>query len=49
MKKNIVIDWFPFFAKKFYLLAIIVGLILRIVMILLPQVLSESFLADFAE
>ena len=48
MKKNIVIDWFPFFAKKFYLLAIIVGLILRIVMILLPQVLSESFLADFA-
>lgn len=48
MQKTRITDWFLFFAKKFYLYALIVGFVLRIVMILLPYVLPDAFLADFA-
>lgn len=48
MQKTRITDWFLFFAKRFYLYALAVGFILRIVMILLPYVLPQSLIADFA-
>ena len=48
MQKTRITDWFLFFAKRFYLYALAVGFLLRIIMILLPYVLPQSLIADFA-
>ncbi|MBR4756535.1 MAG: hypothetical protein IK076_06310, partial [Bacteroidales bacterium] len=48
MEKTKVKDWFWFFAKKFYLLSVIIGFVTRIILILLPYVLPDSISADFA-
>ena len=48
MQKTRITDWFLFFAKRFLLYSLILGFVLRIVMILLPYVLPESLIADFA-
>ena len=48
MQKTRITDWFLFFAKRVYFYALAVGFILRIIMILLPYVLPQSLIADFA-
>lgn len=48
MQKTKITDWFLFFTKRFYLYALLVGLVTRVAMVLLPYLLPEHIIADFA-
>lgn len=46
--KTKITDWFLFFARRMVLYSLALGLLLRIIMILLPFVLPQAVIADFA-
>ena len=48
MQKTKVTDWFFFFAGRFCILSLAVGFIVRVVFVLLPYLLPDSVVADFA-
>jgi len=48
MLKTPITDWYLYFAKRFLLYSLALGFLLRITMILLPFLLPQEVIADFA-